>query len=421
MTRVIHTGDTHIGYRQYHSDERRVDFLTAFASVIDDAIEMEVDAVVHAGDLFHSRRPALSDLLDTIELLRKLKRNDIPFLAIVGNHERTHGDQWLDLFERLGLATRLGFEGEVLGNVTLYGLDHVPRSHRNDLELQFDTADSEYATLVAHGLFEPFAHANWDTTSLLEQSTVSFDLLMLGDNHTPDRAQIDGTWVTYCGSTERTSASERDERGYNLIEFGDSLRISRRAIETTRPFVFIDIELEEGEGLGRVETVVSQYDLVDAVAIISISGAGEHLSPADVETTALDAGALVARVTDHRTREDDDRYEVRFADPDRAVTDALDSMELSRIGSQLDDLVRHQSIADSNLRTHAADRIRSALTEDLSDFEPIESPSTETDLASDEAEVQSSASSNEGSNELTVDESTETNELVDQRSMEEFL
>jgi DNA repair exonuclease SbcCD nuclease subunit len=30
MTRVIHTGDTHIGYSQYHSPVRRQDFLDAF-------------------------------------------------------------------------------------------------------------------------------------------------------------------------------------------------------------------------------------------------------------------------------------------------------------------------------------------------------------------------------------------------------
>jgi muconate cycloisomerase len=38
MTRVIHTGDTHLGYRQYHSPERRRDFLDAFRQVVEDGI-----------------------------------------------------------------------------------------------------------------------------------------------------------------------------------------------------------------------------------------------------------------------------------------------------------------------------------------------------------------------------------------------
>ena len=91
MTRVLHTGDTHIGYRQYHSPERRADFLGAFRRVVEDAVADDVDAVVHAGDLFHDRRPALADIHGTIEVLRQLREAAIPLYAVVGNHERTRG------------------------------------------------------------------------------------------------------------------------------------------------------------------------------------------------------------------------------------------------------------------------------------------------------------------------------------------
>ena len=75
MTRVLHTGDTHIGYQQYHSPERRADFLSAFETVIDDAVEMDVDAVVHAGDLFHDRRPDLPELMGTLSATCRRVRN----------------------------------------------------------------------------------------------------------------------------------------------------------------------------------------------------------------------------------------------------------------------------------------------------------------------------------------------------------
>ncbi len=88
MTRVIHTGDTHIGYQQYNAPERRRDF-EAFRSVVEDAVDDDVDAVVHAGDLFHDRRPGLIDLQGTVDVLRTLADADIPFLAVVGNHEET--------------------------------------------------------------------------------------------------------------------------------------------------------------------------------------------------------------------------------------------------------------------------------------------------------------------------------------------
>ena len=66
MTRILHTGDTHLGYQQYHRSERREDFRTAFEQVAADAVADDVDAVVHAGDLFHDRRPDLPDLLGVL-------------------------------------------------------------------------------------------------------------------------------------------------------------------------------------------------------------------------------------------------------------------------------------------------------------------------------------------------------------------
>lgn len=47
--------------------------------VIKDAVEMQVDAVVHAGDLFDSRNPTLEDLLETMNILSRLKTANIPF------------------------------------------------------------------------------------------------------------------------------------------------------------------------------------------------------------------------------------------------------------------------------------------------------------------------------------------------------
>jgi DNA repair protein SbcD/Mre11 len=381
MTRVIHTGDTHIGYRQYHREERRADFLAAFERVLGDAIEEEVDAVVHAGDLFHDRRPDLTDLLGTLDALRTLEGAGIPFLAIVGNHEGTRSDQWLDLYERLGLATRLDASGTAVGEVTFYGLDHVPESQREELSYEFAPTECEYAVLVSHGLFEPFAHANWDTEELLSRSTVEFDALLLGDNHVPGQQRVDETWVTYSGSTERASASEEDDRGYNLVTFeadsdgdesgeratGEGVRIARRGIET-RPFVFCDVDLGEGEGVDRVLERVGQHDLDDAVVIVRVEGEGEPITPAEVERYAADRGALVARMYDRREVESGTDIDVSFADPDEAVRERVREMGLSPAASDVDETVRASKLADSTVREAVSETVRDRL-EDLEAFE----------------------------------------------------
>ncbi|WP_418283860.1 DNA double-strand break repair protein Mre11 [Halorubrum sp. DTA46] len=373
MTRVIHTGDTHIGYAQYHSPVRRQDFLDAFGAVVDDAIDGDVDAVVHAGDLFHDRRPELDDLMGTISILRRLDDAGIPFLAVVGNHESTRGGQWLDLFERLGLATRLGDEPTVVGDTAFYGLDHVPVSRRDELDYAFDSHDAEYAALVAHGLFEPFGYADWDTETVLAESTVAFDAMLLGDNHTPDVAEVADTWVTYPGSTERASASEREGRGYNLVAFGvdaagdDRVEIRRRALDT-RPFVFVEADLREGEGESRVRERVREYDLDDAVVLVDVTGEGDPVTPAAIEEFATDEGALIARVNDRREVEADAEFDVSFADPEDAVRDRIDEMALSTAARDVDEAVRAETIPDSNVRETVKGRVEERI-DDLDSFE----------------------------------------------------
>ncbi|OYR60221.1 DNA double-strand break repair protein Mre11 [Halorubrum ezzemoulense] len=380
MTRVIHTGDTHIGYSQYHSPVRRQDFLDAFEAVVDDAVDGGVDAVVHAGDLFHDRRPDLQDLMGTISVLRRLDDAGIPFLAVVGNHESTRGGQWLDLFERLGLATRLGDEPVVVGDTAFYGLDHVPVSRRDDLDYAFADHDADYAALVAHGLFEPFGYADWDTETVLTESNVAFDAMLLGDNHTPDTAEVADTWVTYPGSTERASASEREGRGYNLVVFDadtaggdDRVEIRRRALDT-RPFVFVSVELREGEGESRVRERVREFDLAEAVVHVEITGEGDPVTPAAVEEFATDEGALIARVVDRREVDADGEVDVSFADPEDAVRDRLDEMALSTAARDVERAVREDTVSDANVRETVKRRVEERLDGDgdLDAFDAVE-------------------------------------------------
>ncbi|MFC6836200.1 DNA double-strand break repair protein Mre11 [Halomarina ordinaria] len=357
MTRVIHTGDTHIGYQQYHRPERRADFLAAFERVVDDAVADGVDAVVHAGDLFHDRRPDLTDLLGTLSALRRLDDADVPFLAVVGNHEGKRDAQWLDLFASLGLATRLDRRPRVVGRTAFYGLDFVPRSQRDALDYEFADHDADHAVLVSHGLFTPFDFGEWDSAELLAASTVDFDALLLGDNHAAERAQVEGAWVTYCGSTERASAAERDDRGYNIVEFDDAgLSITRRGLDT-REFVFVDVDLAPGEGVERVRERVSQHDVEDAVVIVTIEGDGERVTPAEVEAHIDERGALVARVNDRREFEEVTEVSVSFADPDEAVAERVRDLGLSAAARDIDEVVRASKTPDSKV----ADEVRSAV------------------------------------------------------------
>jgi DNA repair exonuclease SbcCD nuclease subunit len=406
MTRIIHTGDTHLGYRQYHEPVRRGDFLAAFRRVVEDAVAEDVDAVVHAGDLFHDRRPQLPDIMGTLSVLRTLDDADIPFLAVVGNHETKRDAQWLDLFESLGLATRLGDDPVVVGSTAFYGLDFVPRSQREDLEYVFGSTDADHAALVSHGLFQPFDHGDWDAERILTESTVEFDALLLGDDHDPKRRQVEGTWLTYCGSTERASASERDDRGYNVVTFDGTVDIRRRGLPT-RTFVFVDVELREGEGQETVRERVGQHDLEEAVVIVTITGEGDPVTPADVESFASERGALVARVNDRREIEAAEaETSVSFADPDDAVRERIGELGLSPAARDLDETIRASKVADSNVAETVEGRVREIVSE------------------ADDGAFQAAEASEDGTGEAEATDGTETpaaGDPEDQATMEEYL
>jgi DNA repair exonuclease SbcCD nuclease subunit len=403
MTRVLHTGDTHLGYRQYHLPERRADFLGAFRRVAADAVEMDVDAVVHAGDLFHDRRPGLSDLLGALDALETLDEAGVPFLAVVGNHETKRDAQWLDLFEALGLATRLDDAPVVVGDTALYGLDFVPRSQRAALEYDFEPHDADHAALVSHGLFEPlvpdYGNVEWDAREVLSAANVEFDAMLLGDEHAHAKQEVEGTWVTYCGSTERASASEREDRGYNLVEFDADAHVTRRGIET-REFVFVDLELGEGEGFDRVRERLREHDLTDAVVHVTLEGDGEDVSAARIESFADEEGALVARVTDRREVEEGTDLEVAFADPDEAVRERVRELGLSDAARDLDETIRASKVADSHVADEVERRVEELL-EDPAAFEstPPEDPETVADRmggeSDDDAEQDAGAGSDE--------------------------
>ncbi len=435
MTRVIHTGDTHLGYQQYHVPERRQDFLAAFRQVAQDAVADDVDAVVHAGDLFHDRRPTLPDIMGALDVLRTLAKSDIPFLAVVGNHETKRDAQWLDLFQSLGLATRLGDDPVEIGNTAFYGLDFVPRANRDDLELALADHDADHAALVTHGLFEPFDLGDWDVRELLDGANQDIDAVLLGDNHDPGVKQIEeyGTWVTYCGSTERASADERDDRGYNLVRFEDDVDIRRRGLDT-REFVFVDVDLGESEGVERVRERVGQHDLEDAVVIVSVDGDGEPIAPATIEEFAHDRGALVARVTDHREFADEEDVEVSFADPDEAVRERVRELGLSEAAREIDETVRASKLADSKVGDAVEDRVRELVDDgDTSIFQPApddvageedtQEATTSTNGANDQTAASSSSdaepSKDEG--EAVAEDAAHSEDPEDQSTMEEYL
>ncbi|MEM1685026.1 MAG: DNA repair exonuclease [Thermostichales cyanobacterium SZTDM-1c_bins_54] len=117
--RFLHLADIHLGYEQFNHPERSKDFFYSFQDVVQ-RYAAQVDFVLIAGDLFENRDIKPNTLNQAQLVLKSLKQQGIPVLAIEGNHDsRPYGvrTSWLKYLEGQGwlylLEPKVGEAGEV--------------------------------------------------------------------------------------------------------------------------------------------------------------------------------------------------------------------------------------------------------------------------------------------------------------------
>lgn len=392
MTKILHLSDTHLGNRQYGSNTRRDDFTRAFEAAIDRALEENVDAVIHTGDLFHRRTPSLPIVTDCIEILRKLADEDIPFYGIVGNHDRKMDQQWLDLIRETGTADRLDQTPTMVNDdIALYGIDAVtkPAWHAADFTLEEPPNSNAFRLLGLHQLFEPLVpefYADHDLTDVLDRVDIDIDALALGDYHKTESRIVEGVPAWYAGSTERCATDEIEPRTVSLLEIEDG-DLERRELELdTREFEPIRIEFDEGDSHGYARDELDRHQLDDKVAIVKLTGERTPVTSSDVYDMAIDKGAAVCKVDDNRGRrqldlEDGPQGEIQSAD--KLIEEKLADQNLSDIATDVEERVR----TDDDLAQSAIDDTMQELIEEAQ-AEAFDERDAETDLVDTDADVE---------------------------------
>lgn len=301
MTTLLHLSDTHLGYRAYGAPERTEDFVRAFDEALAVALDRDVDAVVHTGDV--------TDAVDSRELfpdrivsrLESLAAADIPFYYILGNHDITDDGQpqdWAVELEANGLATHLDDTPAIVGGDTaLYGLDYrdagwweVP-----DLEFVAPESDGAFTLLCLHQDVRPFAPpggGECDLSAVLDASPVSFDAVALGHLHRPMERVVDGVPAFYGGATERLDRADVDrEPAVHLLEIDDGELTRERYPLPSRPFSTWSV-VPGDRGSDALVAAVRDCDVdghvVDVTVCADADAVGTDLQRAFVAAGALD-------------------------------------------------------------------------------------------------------------------------------------
>lgn len=379
-TQILHISDTHLGKSQYRSEDRLNDYADAFEESVDRAIELEVEAVLHTGDLFDAPTPNVPVVNRCLDIIKKLDEAGIPFLGIVGNHERKRDEQWLDLVDRFDMVERLDKTPRYIGTgddrMAIYGIDAVRRPEWESTDFSLDKPDGTAFTLLSmHELLSPPVPehmAHYKTQDVLDRLGWSIDALALGDYHEPSRELIDETVVWYPGSTEKTARDESEEHYVNLLTVENKeLTISKERLDTPRLFVEFTIEFADDDGLQHARKTVQKFDFdgengKQAVAVAVLSGEQTGVTPKDVHALLDTHGAAVTKVVDNRGLIDTDDVEVESVEMskmDGLIDDSVEDLDLSETSTELEHLVRDGDIAKSNIRDKGADVLTNARSE----------------------------------------------------------
>lgn len=287
----VHLSDSHLGYRQFGIFEREQDLYDLFETTIDKIIELDVDFVIHSGDLFDQSRPSTNALLVFQRGLLKLNEAGIPVYAIAGNHDsvlRKNVKSPIALFEELGLNIIGIGEAFDVDNVLICGMPYVPKSQKKGMiaileQLSKLAEDHEKSILVMHqgiGKYLPEDAYELELNELPE----NFNYYAFGHIHDFFEEDYGKGKLVYPGSMEMYRLNDNfDEfgKGFCVVDISyDVPSVERISIEIPRKQLKITIKYEELDE--ELEKLKSELESFDKKPMLDLTIEGEDFESAEV-------------------------------------------------------------------------------------------------------------------------------------------
>ena len=253
--RIAHIADTHIKNLKYHFEYKEV-----FKQLYNSLRENEVDAIVHCGDIAHTKTQISPEFVDlTSDFFRNLSKI-APTYIILGNHDGNlknnhRQDAITPIVEALNLKDIRLLKNS--GETILTGSED-PIFKLNVFSL-FDRGNWNPPTdenVVNIALFHgAVAGTQTDVGWVLNKGDINVnvfeghDYVMLGDIHKTNQILDTDGRVRYAGSTIQQNFGETPDKGYLLWDIKGKDEFACKHIKLYNPKPFITIELTKS---GRI-------------------------------------------------------------------------------------------------------------------------------------------------------------------------
>jgi DNA repair protein SbcD/Mre11 len=239
-----HISDTHLGFVQYHSEERENDVYAAFNEAIDSSIKDHVDFVILAGDIFHVPNPSGKAIVVLANALKRLRQSNIDSFFILGDHDisRMRATPVPFVYHNLDFSKYIGNGKSIIyKDIFIAGFDKRRKTEIETFEDDFARVDAEakkhqgHKILVLHqGITEINKFASELNSTDLPKN---FTYYAMGHLHDKDLKRFShlGGPLAYPGSIELTSSEgiKNTQKGFYQVD------ISRP--EATPTWIKLDI------------------------------------------------------------------------------------------------------------------------------------------------------------------------------------
>ncbi|MFK8103806.1 MAG: exonuclease SbcCD subunit D [Saprospiraceae bacterium] len=275
--KILHFSDTHLGYNELDKvgsngvNLREQDFYDAFSYVIDQALILRPDLIIHSGDFFHRPSPPNRPKIFALEQLSRLSSAKIPILIIAGNHETPktiYTSPILRAFNTIDGVWAIhgqAYEQFEFGELVVHGLPHI-----NDDKVQLSEmekikpVDGKFNIILLHTsigkrfIMEEYGEKLYppERMELLNQ----FNYVALGHWHNFQKvSKLDAGW--YCGSTERMSDTEAGiDKGFCTFELEkDKVVVPDFHVIPTRNWLQLTIENCHEKTVDDIEDLLEDF------------------------------------------------------------------------------------------------------------------------------------------------------------------
>jgi len=274
--RFIHTADIHLdsplaGVAQRNPELAQITSTCtrdAFSKLVDEAIALEVDLVVIAGDLYDAEH---KDYETGLFFAREMRRLDCPCVLIHGNHDSTSPiTRSLRPPPNVTILSSHKPETKLLPGLrtAVHGQSFGSRAEAAELAGHYPPrVEGMFNIGLLHSSMEsPGEHARYAPCRLETLVARHYDYWALGHVHT--RADLnDEPLVHFPGNTQGRHVRETGPRGATLVEVDDALRVRSSLFLPTDVLRWAEIRIDAAP-IDTMESLLGliRFELAGATA-----------------------------------------------------------------------------------------------------------------------------------------------------------